>query len=820
MQALPLPLLPFGAYRQFIIYKLQPNAKNPNKTDKLPIDCYTGEMPPKGSGGAFNTSIWVDFETAAGLAPLYGENFGVGFVFTENDPFFFVDVDNCISLEGVYSEKALQILGYFPGCAVEISQSGQGLHIFGTGAPSEHGCGTPDFALGFYTESRFVALTGNVVGDGSAANSSIYTQAFIDNYLPAKTIQPSAFASTWDEPRADWNGPTDDAELLDLIARANPSTATAFGGKASFWDLWEGNADALARTYPSDTGDTWGRSEADAALAQHLCFWTGCHGARVERLMRASGLYRDKWDTHTAYLAEMTITHAIAIQRDVYSRPSITIPTAPDVPSVPSAPLAAGVAGAQYVEGMPILFGDQQMAHFAGCVYVLDRHEIFTPQFGLLKQGQFRAMFGGAQFVFDKENRKFVSDPWQVFTESQAVRFPKAVSTCFRPEVPPGATITEDHGATRVNTYKPLNTKRIEGDASPFLGLIGKLLPNERDQRILLSYLAAVLQYPGKKFQWWPVIQGTEGNGKTLIITAMRMAVGEPYCFAPNVSEIAKGGNKFNGWVEGKLFIAMEEIYVAERRTFLEEFKTTVTNDWLPIERKGVDQVMGDNRANGLMATNHLDGVPLTLDTRRYCIFFTAQQSKADKFRDGMEAGYFPDLYDWGNGEGKYAHLGRHYGWAVINDYLRKYPIDPQFNPAQGCQEAPHTSSTLQAVAVSLGGVEQAIVEAIGSGTVGMSGGWVSSHYLDVFLREHGLQAKAAVNKRREIMAAIGYEPHPGLPDGRCANFVTPDGKKPRLYVALDNPARSLTRSADIEAAYSAAQQTLEMERISASFKK
>jgi len=263
----------------------------------------------------------------------------------------------------------------------------------------------------------------------------------------------------------------------------------------------------------------------------------------------------------------------------------------------------------EVVAGYQFLPPDRQIEHFRGCVYVQDEHCIFTPTGAFLKPEQFKATYGGYVFQLDDSREKTTTNAWTAFTESQLIRFPKAATTIFRPEYGTGEVIREE-GLSLVNTYVPIETRRIAGDPSKFLGLLEKLLPDPRDREILLSYVAAVVQYPGVKFQWWPVLQGVEGNGKTAIVSAVTHAVGSRYTHCPNVHEIAKSGNKFNGWVKNRLFLGMEEVYVSNRREFLEEFKTTVTNKRLPIEHKGVDQIMGDNRANGLMCTNHKDGVP------------------------------------------------------------------------------------------------------------------------------------------------------------------------------------------------------------------
>lgn len=457
--------------------------------------------------------------------------------------------------------------------------------------------------------------------------------------------------------------------------------------------------------------------------------------------------------------------------------------------------------GIKVVDGDTLMFPEVQIKFFERCVYIRDVNRVRIPDGDMLDKTRFDVEMGGFSFIMDAARAATPSkSAWDCFTQSQALRFPKATSTCFMPELPSGALITEE-GRQFVNSYVPIETHRIASEPTKFIDLMNRILPVERDRRILLSYLASMLQNPGSKFQWWPVLQGAEGNGKTVIIRAMEFAVGKRYTHLPNVDDLAKSGSKFNGWIDQKLFLGLEEVYVPNRRDFLEAFKTTVTNDRLPVENKGVDQRMTDNRANGIMATNHKDGVPVTIDNRRYCIFFTAQQAAADLDRDGLSGRYFPDLYRWLRGTHEYASLGKNYGFACINNWLREYQVDPEFDPAGDCQRAPRTSSFHEAVHTSRGNLEQSILEAIEEGRQGFRGGFISSHYLDDLLKE--MRANVTQNKRVEILKQLGYEKHPALIDGRTNNPVIPDGKKVRIYAKGDC---GLSKSADVEKAYSEAQ--------------
>ena len=101
------------------------------KTDKLPLNYRTGKVPPKGSDGAHDPAIWTDYATVGATAAMLGPQFTEGFVLADSDPYFVVDIDDALQADGTWSPLALELCAALPGCVVEVSQSGTGLHLWG-----------------------------------------------------------------------------------------------------------------------------------------------------------------------------------------------------------------------------------------------------------------------------------------------------------------------------------------------------------------------------------------------------------------------------------------------------------------------------------------------------------------------------------------------------------------------------------------------------------------------------------------------------------------------------------------------------------------
>jgi hypothetical protein len=764
MFILPPPLGALGGYRQFVLYQLVPSVTRVGKTDKFPINPRTFKRHD-----AHDPSIWLDVNDAAAFAVAAGEGFGVGFVFTPADPFFFVDIDSCLE-DGQWSVAANALLQRFNGAAVEISASGRGLHIIGCGD-----AGPPPPArkvkygqwFDLYTENRFVALTGTgALGDASTDHTPAL-KALVAEFLQP---EPGTTAAEWtDRPRSDWNGPVDDAELIRR-AMASQSGPQAFGKRASFADLYMADGDKLRQFYP-DPARTEGydASQADSALAQSLAFWTGNDCERIRRIMHTSALKRDKWERED-YLPR-TILGCVARQYDTIIDKKLEIAVTP-----------TGTATVVEQRGETFLSLDMQADLFKGCVYIRPRHKILVPGGVMVKPDQFRVTFGGYCFPMDVNNERVSRNAFEAFTESLMFRAPRADGITFRPDRPP-AELIEDAGWLLANVWWPIETARMEGDAAPFLTHLAKLYPDEGDRAKLLAYLAAVVQHPGVKFQWAPLIQGVEGNGKTFIVTAIARAVGERYSHLPNAQDFTGNGGKFTGWLEQKLFIGVEEIYAADRREIMDILKPMITNSRIEIQAKGMDQVTGDNRANFIVCSNHKDAIPKTLDDRRWGIFYCAQQKRDDLRRDGMDGDYMVQLWDWA--------LKRD-GFAIINNFLRTYKIPDVLNPAVLAHRAPETTSSAEAIGLSLGGIEQEIVEAIEQELPGFAGGWVSSMMLDKLLQRIGAERRVPPRRRRELMEALGYFWHPIFPEGRTPTTVQPDGGRPKLFAKKGHPVNAI----------------------------
>jgi hypothetical protein len=793
---LPTALEPLAAWPQFVVWRLEWNAER-SKWDKIPYSPRYGYK-----AASTKPEDWGTYAEARAYCDAHGFN-GVGFVFTERDPFFFLDADSAL-VNGAWSQLSQELVARLPGAAVEVSQSGTGLHIIGSyaGPAPDHSNKNIPLHIELYTKERFVALTGTHAHGSVSARLDGQVSAIAAQYFPPKAATRGLEWTT--EPHPEWKGPEDDGELIErAFAASNRGAANVFGaGGPSFADLFMSNAVALSARWPAQhPGGDFDHSEADIALANQLAFWTGKNCERIERIMRLSALARDKWDTHHTYL-QNTILKSIAFVRNVYQERTRETPATPPPPPIERQSLED--AGFTPRDGTPLMFYAAQLEHFAGCTYVTSINRVISSNGDRLDKARFDVLYGGYAFILTTDGSKTTASAWEAFTENQAFRPPIADRLCFRPERGSGG-IVHEAGLRLANIYRTPEIDSVEGDPEPFFDLMRRQLPVARDRALLLHWMASTVQNPGMKAQWWPILQGGEGNGKSYYLLIMSHAVGPHYAHLPNTDKMIRNGMNFNGWVEGKRFLGLEEVYANNRREFFEGFKTTVTNPRIPIEGKGLEETTGDNRANGIITTNHQDGVPISGKNRRYAAFFMAQQSLEDSIRDGLTDEYFLRFKQWMFGTGPWAEYGENYGFRVVTHYLQTMPLTAELDPAQLCIRAPETSSTQAAIRAGLGKAEQEIIEAIEEERPGFAGGWISSVFVERLLSEKRMNI--APSKRRELMNSIGYDYHPALRDGRVNNVIAPDNTKPRLYCKLGSIAfQNINDAATAARTYSEAQ--------------
>jgi putative DNA primase/helicase len=285
---------------QWVVWRLE---QRDGKTTKVP---YRAD----GAGKASSTKpdTWATFEAAVAAVDGFSAS-GIGFVFSPDDPYVGVDLDDGLS-EADRGAIMVALDSY-----AETSVSGRGVHVIVRASLNSHGRNRQG-PFEVYEDGRYFVVTGAHVRGTPTTIELRQTELeqVLERFLPATPPVPQ-------HERETVPADLDDRALLDK----------AMGAKngADFQDLYNG---AWEGRYPS-------QSEADRSLAGRLAFWTGRDPERIDRLFRSSGLYRAKWDDPrgSSTYGAGTIAKAIAECQDVYDpHPRLRTPLSGDQPPAPS----------------------------------------------------------------------------------------------------------------------------------------------------------------------------------------------------------------------------------------------------------------------------------------------------------------------------------------------------------------------------------------------------------------------------------------------------------------------------------------------------
>lgn len=259
------------AHKQWVSWRFAPPAKPGGKPRKI---LYTPGTDRRAS--STNPATWGTLE-AANADVTAGRADGIGFVFTEKDPYFGIDLDDCRDPEtGAVEPWALATVERF-ATYTEPSPSGTGLHIIGRGVKPGRDC-RKGAQIECYDTARYFTFTAAPLpGHEAIASRQNVLTAWHRETWP----QPELARRTPSGPAPDSAQASDDDRLSDDEIIEKLSNHPTKG--AAFRDLYAGGL----LEFPS-------ASEARYSLIARIAgFWTD-DAAQVERILRRSDQWTDK----------------------------------------------------------------------------------------------------------------------------------------------------------------------------------------------------------------------------------------------------------------------------------------------------------------------------------------------------------------------------------------------------------------------------------------------------------------------------------------------------------------------------------------------
>jgi len=255
------------AHDQWLLWRREVREKGPTKVP-FTVDWDKADVT--------KPETWTSYKAVKKVLDAEEWPQGLGFVFTEDDPFCGLDFDNCI-IDGKLHEYVAKIVKRLDSYT-EITPSGKGLHVIVEAKLPEgahHRTGTTLWGGGFevYDQKRFFTVSRNRLPDTPLEINDRQQEVdeLVEELLPAS--KPKETPTTERVPV----NLSDDA-LLDKARKSK--NGDKFSALFDRGDLSEYNGDDSA---------------GDLALCTRLAFWTGGDPERIDKLFRRSKLVREKW---------------------------------------------------------------------------------------------------------------------------------------------------------------------------------------------------------------------------------------------------------------------------------------------------------------------------------------------------------------------------------------------------------------------------------------------------------------------------------------------------------------------------------------------
>jgi hypothetical protein len=192
----------------------------------------------------------------------------------------------------------------------------------------------------------------------------------------------------------------------------------------------------------------------------------------------------------------------------------------------------------------------------------------------------------------------------------------------------PGANIVFFEGdASFYNTWRPgipnseTPSDVAAGDVAPWLDHVAYIWRDEKARDLFLNWAAFLIQEPGKKINWAPLLIGEQGVGKDLMLRPIHTILGKDNVRAIDAEDMR---GTYQDWAESQLVIAEELPSYRKKDVYdwLKRYVATGTPHF-SVNKKYLASYKVRNMQNWIIGSNNDDAVAIPPGDRRLFVYKT-----------------------------------------------------------------------------------------------------------------------------------------------------------------------------------------------------
>lgn len=213
--------------------------------------------------------------------------------------------------------------------------------------------------------------------------------------------------------------------------------------------------------------------------------------------------------------------------------------------------------------------------------------------------------------------------------------------------------------------------------------LLRVLIAEPDYRRRLLDYMCYLVQSPGQKVRWCPIIQSAQGAGKGTIGDIMRAALGPRNYEVIDPSALA---SDFNSWRYGRQLVVFDELRSPghNKHEVGNKLKPAITNEAVTVNEKFRNPRVVQNVTNYIAFTNFKDAMAIEETDRRYFVIHSPIQSK-EQVLNSYRGDFFDEIH----------HTIDHHPGA-IRYWLKRRDISRDFKPNGHAHETPYLLAMIE----------------------------------------------------------------------------------------------------------------------------
>jgi hypothetical protein len=480
---------------------------------------------------------------------------------------------------------------YADGIYFERSPSKTGIRGFGLGKLPAGGHNHA--GLEIYDDVRFLTVTGDTKRNiptlkDVQGHADSYLKFFPTSMPKVKGIQiktGGSGAKTVDDIPLDIKLRL--PRIFDPDSKSNDKYKRLFSGDTSLHD-----------------GDT---SKATLSFVMHLIF-CDLSAQEADLVVRASGLYRDKWDSKRGdgTWGDNEISTAISLVEKTKAQVQELHPIFESQSILPASETGIKQALSESDSVIETYNSEYFTAPEGTNVFVFrESYDFELEHSKLVKQ-----TFDGFRKLHPEKvmNSGKLKQAAAIWLDSPQRRNYKD-GLVFSPN---GNTPTGCY-----NLWKGFSIEPTQEYPTLLLDYLKEVIcdGNQQNYHYLINWLAYCVQYPGRQGGVAVVCRGEKGTGKGTLGRMMKEIFG---CHGIQISNPRHLTGNFNAHLRGTAFLFADEAFFAGDKAGEGVLKSIITEKTIAIEQKGIDVVEVRNRLKIMMASNNDWVVPTSADERRY----------------------------------------------------------------------------------------------------------------------------------------------------------------------------------------------------------